>query len=311
VNPPIKRGDATRTAQLKALGGDEGVFEAIVSVFGNTDHAGDRILPGAFAGSLARWRSAGRPIPVVWSHEWDKPEAHVGVVLEAEEWLPGDLRLPQSLRANGGLWVKGQFDLDRPLAADVWRLLSERRVFEWSFAYDILDRRRASDGATELLELDVIEVGPTLKGANPMTELLLTKSAVSPAAAKTLEKAIVTPLAGSAEERQEAVLAGALEWARANNVGAGGLYDVHLEATFPDRVVFRVEGWDDPYGGGTFWEAPLAGSTLGEPYPVEIEATTRRLSSRSVLTRKSYRPGAAPGVIRTLVEIDALELELG
>lgn len=161
----------TRTARVtnfKALddeeGGEpEGTFEAVVSVFGNVDYAGDRVIKGAFAKSLATWSASGDPIPVVWSHQWQDPEMHIGGVLEAEE-------------RDEGLWVKAQLDVaENPSAANVWRLLSKRRVREFSFAYDVLDEKPSKE-ANDLLELDVIEVGPTLKGMNPETLLLEAKA---------------------------------------------------------------------------------------------------------------------------------------
>lgn len=154
-----------RVAQIKAVddgSAPEGTFEAVVSVFGNIDYAGDRVVKGAFAKSLTTWASSGDPIPVVWSHQWQDPEMHIGGVIEAEE-------------RDEGLWVKAELDIEDPVAAKVWRLLKSRRVREFSFAYDVLDEKR-QNGANELLELDVIEVGPTLKGMNPNTLLLDAKS---------------------------------------------------------------------------------------------------------------------------------------
>ena len=49
---------------FKALSDQEGTFEAIVAVFNNIDRYGDKIIPGAFADSLAEWQAKGRPIPV-------------------------------------------------------------------------------------------------------------------------------------------------------------------------------------------------------------------------------------------------------
>lgn len=154
-------------ASFKALKDDNGdltgEFEAIVSVFGNVDLVGDRVVKGAFTKSLDRWRASGDPIPVIWSHQWQDPFAHIGAVTEASETAKG-------LRVNGSL------DMGNPTAAYLAKLLAERRVKEFSFAYDVVDERRAKDGVNDLLELDIIEVGPTLKGANPETQLLAAKT---------------------------------------------------------------------------------------------------------------------------------------
>lgn len=154
----------TYQAQVKAIDDvDDGTFEALVSIFGNVDFAGDRVVKGAFSKSLQQWKDSGDPIPVVFSHQWDDLDAHIGKVLEAEE-------------RDEGLWVKAQLDLDDPAGAKVHRMLKDRRIREFSFAYDVIDEAKV-DGANELREIDVIEVGPTLKGMNPATQLLAAKAA--------------------------------------------------------------------------------------------------------------------------------------
>jgi HK97 family phage prohead protease len=152
-----------------------GTYEAVVAVFNNIDMHGDKILPGAFADSLAAWAKSGDPIPVIFSHQWDTLEAHLGTVTEAEERTAGDRRLPPEVRKNGGLWVKMALDVHDPrsYAGRVAELLSRRSLREFSFAYDVVDGAWNDEGtAFELKALDVLEVGPTLKGANPLTTLL-------------------------------------------------------------------------------------------------------------------------------------------
>jgi HK97 family phage prohead protease len=157
---------AFEVAEFKALGGKRGEFEALVSVFGNVDRGGDRVMPGAFAKTLGEWGAKGDPIPIIWNHMWDNPEAHIG---EAD---PNDV-----VEAEGGLFVKrGKIDLDRPFAEQVFHLLERRRVKEFSFGYSVRDAETAKDGAYDLLDLDLFELGPTLKGMNPETELLAVKA---------------------------------------------------------------------------------------------------------------------------------------
>src|SRR3954470_560206 len=73
----------------------EGIVTAIVAVTGVTDAVDDLIVPGAFAHSL----TVRRP-KVVDDHEWKNK---VGRVLHAEEWLPGDRRLPKRTK-DGKPW---------------------------------------------------------------------------------------------------------------------------------------------------------------------------------------------------------------
>src|SRR3954452_22350002 len=83
-----RRDDAGRTrdftAKVKAAGVADGLaegqFVAIVSVFGNEDSMGDIVRPGAFTSTLQDWADSGDPIPVIWSHDWDAPFAHIGTV---------------------------------------------------------------------------------------------------------------------------------------------------------------------------------------------------------------------------------------
>lgn len=147
---------------------EAGTFEATVAVFGNVDNGGDRILPGAFKNTLASWAASGDPIPVILSHQWNNPMAHIGVVNEAHENAKG-------------LWVKGTLDVkDNDVARQVHRLMMRRSLKEFSFGYSVPKggQKRAKDGANDLSEIELAEVGPTLKGMNPATELHSVKSAL-------------------------------------------------------------------------------------------------------------------------------------
>lgn len=161
---------AFKLHQFKALDDAQGIFEAIVAVFNNIDRAGDRIKPGAFKNTLTKWGAKGRPIPVIFSHEWDNLDAHIGEVLEAKE-------------VEEGLYVKAQLDLEEDFAARVWKKMKRGTLAEFSFAYDEIQSEMIDQGEkaspryiNDLLELDLLEVGPTLVGMNPETQLLDVKS---------------------------------------------------------------------------------------------------------------------------------------
>lgn len=162
----------TRTEAKADGSGDRGVVEALVAVFGNVDHGGDRILPGAFTDSLTAWAESGDPIPFIWSHDWGNPDAHIGAVTAARE-------------TDDGLVVTAELDLDRPYAAQVFHLLKSRRVKQFSFAYDPLEYAWVVEEGQpyeirELSKLDVFEVGPTLLGMNPDTELIAAAARPTP-----------------------------------------------------------------------------------------------------------------------------------
>ncbi|MFT2014599.1 HK97 family phage prohead protease [Streptomyces sp. 796.1] len=191
--PPLtdleKRRTAVQTkdcpAKVKAAGPADGLAEgefiALVSVFGNVDSAGDKMVQGAFTDTLAEWASRGDPIPTIWSHDWGDPFSHIGIVKEAQQ-------------VGAGLLVRSQIeDLDtNPTAAQVYRLIKGRRVTQFSFAYDVVegawvegeDEQGNPTSYYELRKVKLYEVGPTLVGANQETQLLAAKAATLARGAK-------------------------------------------------------------------------------------------------------------------------------
>lgn len=158
-------------AQVKALDGDaEGTFEAIVSVFNNVDRQGDRVMPGAFTKTLEKWRASGDRIPIVLAHQSKDPWAYIGSADPSE-----------MVETEGFLKGKGTLDLkENPLARQVWRLMKQRLLKNFSFQWEPLPggEKRAKDGAMDLTSIDLYEWGPCLVGANGATDLLAIKSAL-------------------------------------------------------------------------------------------------------------------------------------
>lgn len=154
------------SAELKAA--EEGVIEAIVSVFNLVDRGDDIVRPGAFKASL----SAKLP-NFVWSHDWDRP---VGKTLAAEELEPGDSRLPESIRPYGGLWVKGQFNLETQRGREAYADLKFGAVQEFSIGFRIIrDAYDRDNGIREILEAELFEWSPVLVGMNPATTVISVK----------------------------------------------------------------------------------------------------------------------------------------
>lgn len=163
----------TFRAELKAdeEGLKAGEFVALVSMFNNVDMGGDRILKGAFARTIKEWQDKGDPLPIIWSHEWDNPNAHVGYAD------------PKNIEeTDEGLKIKAQLDVDRPFAEQVSHLLKNRRITQFSFGYFAKDFETVDDEefgkVRELKDLDIFEAGPTLLGMNPATQLLEAASAL-------------------------------------------------------------------------------------------------------------------------------------
>ncbi|KFF31653.1 HK97 family phage prohead protease [Bifidobacterium bombi] len=172
----------TTGATFKSVGDGgslgEGQFTALVSVFGNVDSLGEVVMPGAFTETLAKWKASGDPIPVVWSHDWSNPMSHIGEVLEAKE-------------TDQGLEVTAQLDMSNPTAVQVFKLLKDRRIKEFSYSGMESDFRMVDgpdgDAIYQVGKVDLIELGPCMKGANPATVLLSTKSDQADADAETAE----------------------------------------------------------------------------------------------------------------------------
>lgn len=266
---------------IKAVVEEEGtgVFEAVVAVFGNVDLVGDRIVKGAFAKSLERWKASGDPIPVIFDHQWGNLDAHAGEVIEAEE-------------RDEGLWIKGQLDLEDDFARKLFNKLKRRRIKEFSFAYDVVDEEKADD-ANELRELEIIEVGPTLKGANPETRLVGVKSEDG------AKKAYVA-LAGSLEERARKLRLAVDGWVAetfpADDDAEARAYG-WVEATFEDSVVVCLDDYRDPENlTSTQYEITYSVGddgevALGEAREVEvvgaIQPKSRGMKAGRVLSAKN------------------------
>lgn len=331
-------------AGLKAIDTETGSFEAIVSVFGNVDLHGHRIDSHAFDASLERWKAAGDPIPVIFSHQWDDLSAYLGTIdpNNVRALQPGDPDLPPELAEYGGLFVAGNLDTTEPEGRKAAKLLKSRAVREFSFAYDVFDEAKADDGYLDLLELDILEIGPTLKGANPLTQLVSAKSQAAAEFEEAFAKvadvfnmkssevaelvASVTAIVDGSESETaetsdrtaklkawvqyapEGTIESFLETVRVALIDealsrfAANLYNVAVEGTYSDgRVLFYVELWDEPVGGGTFYEATF--STEGDEIEVgdwtavdlEVQAVPRASNGENAALVAGTKTGTKEG----------------
>ena len=164
-------------ADFKATDAAQGIAEMIVSVFGNVDGGNEIIMPGFFAESIASRRTAdGRPkAKGVFCHDWESP---IAKTLDARELYAGDPMLPPHLKELGGLWVKGQFNLDTQRGREAFSDLQFGTMDEFSIGYGVTqDKWNAKTGVRELIKGDWYEWSPVLVGMNSATALISTKSA--------------------------------------------------------------------------------------------------------------------------------------
>lgn len=154
-----------------------GTFTGYASVFNNIDSVGDKVLPGAFAESLATFGENGSNIPCYWSHQVDNPMMCIGKTLTAVE-------------DEHGLKVEVQLDLENEYGAQVYKMMKNGVVNQMSFAYGIDDEAfvEATENEAahyELRKLSIYEVSVVQVGANQATELLDVKSRIDAASKST------------------------------------------------------------------------------------------------------------------------------
>jgi len=155
---------------------DAGEITALVSVFGNTDFANEKVMPGAFTKSLQKKLPKG-----VVSHDWSKPCAKT---LEAYETAEG-------------LVIRGQFNLDTQIGREAFSNVKFYGVAEQEFSigYQVIkDSIEEKTGVRELHEILLHEWSPVLVGMNDQTQLLNLKAGVPTTLAVEAEAALMSML---------------------------------------------------------------------------------------------------------------------
>lgn len=153
-----------------------GEFIADVAVFGNVDRVGDRIMPDAFAKAIAE----DPPPPVVYNHIHDTPP--MGETIEWEQIGQ------KSLRIKGALFVDG--DDDHPVARMAYAGMKSRggrppALRDFSFIYGVPAGasevvREGAKAVRNLHEVrPVAEVGPCLRGVNPLAGIVMAPKAMT------------------------------------------------------------------------------------------------------------------------------------
>jgi hypothetical protein len=99
----------------------------------------------------------------------------VAKTLEARELMPGDAMLPDSLKDLGGLYIKGQFNMNTQRGRETYSDIKEGIIDEFSIGYSVVEETFAQDGARELVKGKLYEWSPVLFGANSQTALISAK----------------------------------------------------------------------------------------------------------------------------------------
>jgi Escherichia/Staphylococcus phage prohead protease len=182
------------SAKVKAVGEEgSGQVKAIVAAY-NVDSTSERIAPGSFQKSLDSWKASGRQVPVVWAHQHQDIWAHIGTTTDMQE-------------TSDGLVADMQLDMENPTAKQAYKLIKSGRIQNYSFAYDVIDSEYdEKDGVLNLKELNILEAGPCLIGANRATGTLAVKSdEVETKAGRTLSSANAAKIKNALQSIQDAL----------------------------------------------------------------------------------------------------------
>lgn len=138
---------------------EEGTFEGYGSIFGNVDSYGEKVMPGAFAESLARHKREGTTPLMLWQHD---PWSPIGV------W--------NDLAEDGkGLWGKGKLLPGVRAADEALILLKNGAVQGLSIGYREVETE--PDGNIRLLKkLDLLEISIVSFPANRRARVESVKS---------------------------------------------------------------------------------------------------------------------------------------
>lgn len=144
--------------QVKDLS-EDGTFEGYGSIHGNVDSYSERVMPGAFASSLAKHSREGTNVLMLWQHNPSEP---IGVWEDLAE-------------DKKGLWGKGRLILEVQKAREVHALMKQKAIGGLSIGYREI--KVTPDGnVRNLEELDLYEISPVSFPANRRARIGAVKS---------------------------------------------------------------------------------------------------------------------------------------
>ena len=154
--------------KAEAISEDGGTITGYASTWDREpDSYGDVVAKGAFTDTLADWSAKGARIPFLFGHRTDDPKYNIGWC-EAEE-------------DEHGLKFTAYLDAESEKAQYVRKLYKEGRIYQFSFAYAVLDAGpvQLDDGfeAYELRKLDLYEISAVQIPANQHAEVIDVKDA--------------------------------------------------------------------------------------------------------------------------------------
>lgn len=133
---------------------DTGTISGYFSTYDRIpDSYGDVIAKGAFTETIRKRKESGHPFPLCWNHDLNQIIGYVD---------PDNIEDTE----KGPLMTASFFNT--PLAQEKREIVKSGVVYQFSFAYDVLDQGPAEDiKANELRELELFEVSIAPIPANP------------------------------------------------------------------------------------------------------------------------------------------------
>jgi HK97 family phage prohead protease len=152
----------TSTAAIEPIT-TRGVFSAIAASY-SVDRQGERIAPGAFAETIARWRESGKRLPVHYDHK------------AGADHVIGAIDPDTMQETDAGLYVEGKLDIHTSdVAREAWRSM-KNGAMSLSIGYLVTADNKREDGVRELRGIDLFEVSIVPHPASPDTRVLEMKS---------------------------------------------------------------------------------------------------------------------------------------
>ena len=138
----------TKNFALIKSGDDAGTISGYFSTYDRIpDSYGDIVAPGAFAETIKKREESGHPFPLCWNHDLNQ--------------IVGSIDPEDIIDDDHGPHMDASF-FNTPLAQEKREIVKSGVVFQFSFAYDILEAgpTELEDGtkANELRKLDLFEV---------------------------------------------------------------------------------------------------------------------------------------------------------
>lgn len=142
--------------RLKELS-DSGTFEGFASTYGNIDHAGDIVMPGAFSKSISDQPS----VPILYQHDTKQPIG-LGLLEDTES----------------GLKMYGELVLDVPEAKSAYALMKKGVLKGLSIGYTVAKETFDKAKSANLLEqIDLMEVSLVTFPCNIRATVVAVKAA--------------------------------------------------------------------------------------------------------------------------------------